>query len=452
MTHPNPFELRHHRPDSGGDLVKQFLSTYGSRKTRRNYRTDLRQFFEGEEVNRLKASQIGEEDITEFLRGRADSLKRATLKRKLETIRSFFRWIARQNMIDDLPIREEPDTGDLVDQILEEARETTGGEGEEDSRTSERSVREDEGNSERSCRGPVPMELEPGSEVNLDRETDSSPEKSSSPGSRPELREGAEDTPDSEYTEPPSSEAPSREEPQSRESSNDTFTGSDPDSAEEGPPKEKSVKDRDTREEPIGEGGTEDNSTDDDSTGENSDGENQPSIPDWALAPGEAKEIDLRRGEQVALVDLPDVLRGALPQLRDPSGPEGLFVRCTSDLKVQIRSRWREDSRIIDASIEHYALQRILRNGGDLSEDHVLRQAILYLHGLDWTLPRTVYDLVGALQNPEDTEGSFSEERPRWRREATGDGLGDAFLAAQVTGVLAEGFGIEKDEQVFVGI
>jgi hypothetical protein len=290
------------------------------------------------------------------------------------------------------------------------------------------------------------MELEPGSEVDLDQETDSDSEEASSPDSRPELREGAEDTPDFEHTESPSSEASLSEEPQSRESSNDTFTGSDPDSAKKGLPKEKSVEDRDTREKPI-----RDNSTDDDSTGENSDGEDQPNIPDWALAPGKAKEIDLRRGERVALADLPDALRGALPQLRDPNGPEGLFIRCTGDLKVQIRSRQGEDSQIIEASIEHFGLQRSLRNGRDLSEERVLRQAIIYLHDMNWTLPRSAYDLVGTLPNPADAEGPFSEERPRWRLQGASDGLGPVFFGAQITGVLAEGFGIEKDEEVFVG-
>jgi len=437
MAHPNPFELRHHRPDSGGDLVKQFLSTYGSRKTRRNYRTDLRQFFEVEAVTRLKASQVGEEDITEFLRGRADSLKRATLKRKLETIRSFFRWSARQNMIGELPIREEPDTGDLVDQILEEVRETTEGEG--GSRTAEEPDGKDEGDSGGSRVGPVPMELEPGSQVILDRETDSGSEKSSLPGSQAEV------------TESPPSEVPSREEHRSGESSSDGSTGSDPDSDVEDPSKEDSMENQDTREEPIREGGTEENSTDNDSTGENSDGEDQPSIPDWALASGDAKEIDLHRGEKVALVKLPDALHGALPRLKNTSGPEGLFIRCTSDLKVQIRRHLGQNSQIIEAAIEHYVLQRILRNEGDLAERHVLRQAILYLHDLNWTLPPTVYGLIDTLPDHDDADGSFSEKCPRWRREATGDGLGDAFLAAQITGVLAEGFGIEKHKEVFVG-
>jgi hypothetical protein len=432
------------------DLVGRFVSTYGKPQTRRSYRSDLRQFFGGEEVLRQEASRTQKDDFIEFLRERVDSLKRTSLERKIETVRSFFRWIAEQDLIEELPIKEEVNTGDLIDQVLQEARKTTEGEGH--SPRAEEPEGEDGGDSGGSRRGPVPMELEPGSEVDLDRETDSDSEKSSSPGSRPELREGAEDTPDSEHTESPLSEASPSEEPQSRESSNDTFTGSDPDSAKKGPPKEKSVEDRDTREEPIGERGTEDNSTDDDSTGENSDGKDRPSIPDWALASGDAKEIDLHRGEKVALEKLSDVLRGALPQLRDPSGPEGLFIRCTSDLKVQIRRHLDHNSQIIEASIEHCVLQRILRNEGDLAERHALRQAILYLHDLNWTLPPAVYDLIDALPNPDDADGSFSEECPRWRREGTGGRMGDAFLAVQITGVLAEGFGIEKDEEVLVGI
>jgi hypothetical protein len=296
--------------------------------------------------------------------------------------------------------------------------------------------------------------LEPGSEVNLDRETDSSPEKSYSPGSQPEAGAGNDPRPDSEDTESPPSEAPAREEPRSGESSSDSSTGSDTAAAEEGPFGGESIEKRDTREGPIAEGVTEENSTDDDSTGGNSDGEDQPSFPEWALASGDTEEIDLRRGEHVALADLPGALRGALPQLRDPSGPGGLFIRCTNDLKVQIQRNLgqAEDSSLIEVTIEHCSLRRILRNRGDLSAEPTLRQAIFYLNDLDWALPTTVYDLIDGLPDPADVEGPFSEERPRWRQESTGGGLGDAFLAAQITGVLAEGFGIEKYEELFVGI
>lgn len=450
MSFPNPFDLRHHRSGPDGDLVERFVSTYGKRQTRRNYRTDLRQFFGTEEVLRQEASRTQKGDFTEFLRKRVDSLKRTSLERKVETVRSFFRWVAEQDLIDELPIEEEVNTGDLIDQVLQEACKTTEGKGH--SPRAEEPEGEDEGDSGASRRGPVPMELEPGNEVDFDPETDSDSEKSSSLSGRPELREGAEDTPDSDHDDSSSSEASSSEEPQSSESSNDTFTGSDPDSAKKRLSKEKSVEDRDTRNKPVGEQATEENSADDDSTGENPDGEDQPSFPDWALAAGEAKEIDLRRGEHVALAELPDALSGALLQLRDLNGPDGLSLRCTSDLKVSIRPRRDEDSQIVEASIEHYVLQRTLRNGGDLSDEHLLRQAILYLHGLDWTLPRRAYDLIDGLPSPGDAEGPFSEERPRWRLEGPGGGFGHPILAALITSVLAEGFGIGKDEEVFVGI
>lgn len=470
MPFPNPFDLQHHRFGSGEGLVEQFLSTYGSRKTRRNYRTDLRQFFGEEKVTRQMASQVKEGNVAEFLQERADSLKRATLKRKLEAIRSFFRWIAEQNMIDDLPIKEELDTGDLIDQVLQEARKTT--EGEEDSRRMEEPEGKDEIGSGGSRRGPLPMELEPGSELNVGRETDSSLEKSSSPESRPEggaseVSAGAEGAPDSEHTESPLSESPlseaaPREELRSGESSGDRSTGSDSDSAGEGPPKEKSVEDRDTRDKPVGEQATEENSANEDSSAEDSTGkgstregsrrEDGPGLPGWAVPSGNTQKIDLDRGEHVALADLPDALVGALPELEEPGGPEGLFIRCSSDLKVAIRPRRDEDPQIIETSIEHYVLHRLLRGEEDLSEEHVLRQAIIYLHDLNWTLPRRAYDLVGALPSPSDAEGPFSEERPRWRLEGTDDGLGHPVLAALITGVLAEGFGTGKDEEVFVGI
>jgi len=414
MTHPNPFDLQHHRFGSSGDLIEQFLATYAKRGTRRSYRSDLQQFFSEEGVTRQEVSRVEKEEIIAFLKQRVkDSLKRSTLKRKLEAIRSFFRWVADQNLIESLPISEGTDTGDLVDRVSQDDREKTEGEG--DSPTGEEPDGTDEGDSEGSRMGPVPMALEPGSEDN-----------------------------ESPPSESPPSEAPSSEEPRSSETSNDTFKGSDPDSAEEGPPKEKSVEERDLGEEPIGEGRTEENSADDDSTGENLGGEDRSSIPDWALASGEAKEIDLYDGEHVALADLSDALVGALPELEEPGGPEGLHIRCTSDLKVQIQSHPGEDSQIIEASIEHYVLQRLLRNEGDLSEEHVLHRAILYLHELNWTLPRAVYDRVDALPDPDDAEGPLSEERPRWRPEGVGDGLGSVFFAPLITGVLAEGFGIER--------
>jgi hypothetical protein len=193
MAFPNPFDLQHHRSGPDGDLVEQFLSTYGNRQTRRSYRSDLRQFL-NEGVTRRAASRIQEEDITEFLRGRAGSLKRKTLKRKLETLRSFFRWLGEQGVIEELPICENQSTGDLVEQVLQDASGATGGE-----TTGGKRTRHLEGGSPGTGQdspeplpgGLIPRELEPGSEVDTGREavdqeneTAPRPDKSRSASSR----------------------------------------------------------------------------------------------------------------------------------------------------------------------------------------------------------------------------------------------------------------------------
>lgn len=118
MPPANSFDLGIHRSGSEEDLVERFLATYNNRQTRRNYRTDLRQFFDEEGVTRQKASQVHEGDITDFLKERAGSLKRTTLERKIESVRSFFRWLAEQDLIEEPPIDKSVDTGDLARRIL----------------------------------------------------------------------------------------------------------------------------------------------------------------------------------------------------------------------------------------------------------------------------------------------------------------------------------------------
>ena len=201
MAYPNPFDLRHQRPGSGGDLVKRFLATFGSRKTRRNYRTDLRQFFGEEEVTRPVASQVRKKDIVGFFRERTDSFKRTTVERKVEASRSFFRWLADQNVIEELPIREDLDTGDLVDRIFEEALETTKEKrADEKSADAENASRDEDGaggrgqdDATRSIREPIPMEPEPGSVVGSGDEAASGDGESSSPRGRPTQDAGDEE-------------------------------------------------------------------------------------------------------------------------------------------------------------------------------------------------------------------------------------------------------------------
>lgn len=125
MAYPNPFELRHFRPKAEGGLVEKFLSTYESRQTRRNYRTDLTQFFGGENVGRSQVEQVGREDVITFLREKS-SLARSTLKRKLETLRSFFEWLRERGVLKKRPIGTGETTTSILNEILQENDASSG--------------------------------------------------------------------------------------------------------------------------------------------------------------------------------------------------------------------------------------------------------------------------------------------------------------------------------------
>lgn len=128
MGYPNPFDLRHFRPGAEGGLVEKFLSTYESRQTRRNYRTDLSQFFEGETVGLRQVEQVGREDLAQFLREKSSSLARSTLQRKLETLRSFFAWLRERGVLQEGPLGKDQATKDVLDQVLR-GSEDKGGRG-----------------------------------------------------------------------------------------------------------------------------------------------------------------------------------------------------------------------------------------------------------------------------------------------------------------------------------
>ena len=120
MPPPNASHSETDRSGSDGYLVERFLATYDNRQTRRNYRTDLRQFFGEDKLTPQEVSQVREGDITDVLKERAGSLKRTTLERKIESVRSFFRWLAEQDLIEEPPIDKSVDTGALARRILKE--------------------------------------------------------------------------------------------------------------------------------------------------------------------------------------------------------------------------------------------------------------------------------------------------------------------------------------------
>jgi hypothetical protein len=173
-------------------------------------------------------------------------------------------------------------------------------------------------------------------------------------------------------------------------------------------------------------------------------------------------EVDLEAGKHVALANLPAALRGALRRLEEPGGPDGLFLRCTEDLGVRIRYYQGQESTRLEVTIKHCALRGILQNGAiqtgdDSSEQAALREALAHLAARGWALPRRLYDHVGALLGPEEAKGPsgkgpFSEDHPEWTQEGADNQMGQALLATEITGALAEGFGLEKEEEVLLGL
>jgi hypothetical protein len=196
--------------------------------------------------------------------------------------------------------------------------------------------------------------------------------------------------------------------------------------------------------------------------GEDSDEESPPAPPQWAYPAGEVTEVDLEAGKRVALANLPAALRGALRGLEGTGGPDGLFLRCTEDLGVRIRYYQGQESTRLEVTIKHCALRGILQSGTlqageDSSEQAALHRALAYLAGRDWALPRRLYDHVGALPGPGEAKGPsgkgpFSEDHPEWIQKGADNQMGQALLATEITGALAEGFGLEKEEEVLLGL
>ncbi len=455
MAAPNPFDLRHHRPGPDGDLVEQFLSTFGSRLTRRNYRTDLRQFLDGEEVTRQQVSHVGEEDIVEFLRGKADSLKRSTLKRKLETIRSFFRWLVRQDVLGEGPIQKEVETGDLIDQVVGENQKTAGGD-----RGDEKESRSEEGASGQSVSGPSLATHRSGREEDpFASETDSDggsarDNRSDSSSSGRLYRSG---TPVS--SQPTESHSSTSDGDAGQEDRFEEGGYEETEAEAESPPEDEPTRGRSTDEGASGGGAsdptpvntppTDTPSPDTTSVEKRSGGEDSTGPPQWAYEPGEPLTVDLRRGEHFSIADLPKALRGALRKISSPDGANGFVIRCTRDLKILVQSHQDQESLTVQVRVKHRALRRAIRNQGDLSDEPGLRRAVGYLAGRDWVLPRAIHASMSA--DSGEAEGPFSEEGPIWSQESADNQMIRVYIATEVTGVLTEGFNLEKDERVFLG-
>jgi hypothetical protein len=399
MVQLNPFDLKHQRPGPDGNLIEEFLSAYDSRKTRRGYRSDLKQFFKEEMVDRHQARQVQKEDIAQFLREQASSYARSTLKRKVETLRSFFRWLAEQGLVEERPIGADQKTTDLVDQILQE---------------------EEEGDEE------------PGGEAYSRKGTE---------GERPsQSRRGG----------PTSASFGGRKRGQEKFGHTDAFDQdmSGGQGAEgmtsgpvpsENPPKDDGSKgDRNSRSEKRFEQAEPDS------------GEDAFEIPSWVIesAEGNVEEVPLNAGESVPLSDLPSALRYALGEITSPSSvidPTRLSVRFDPDLAVQVY--YYHDRNFIEVKVQHNIIDRIVRTGagGSVSTESVPLTAIVYLSQRDWALPPEVYEKVNHIITGPDSEGY-----PTWTREPAYSPIAQYWVAAEITGVLAEGFKIGKDEGIYL--
>lgn len=81
------------------DFVDSFLKTVSSTQTRRAYRSDLRQFFQADDVSKAQVSSVGGEDVQSFVRTlHRENASVATQRRGLAALRSFFDWLIEEDL------------------------------------------------------------------------------------------------------------------------------------------------------------------------------------------------------------------------------------------------------------------------------------------------------------------------------------------------------------------
>lgn len=120
MGYPDPFtkgipprkDLAGDQPASGSSekvcLIGRFLDEYcESEETRRAYRTDLADFFEGE-ISPKEAGQVELSDIRRFLREKAEDVKFGTLRRRASTLSIFFQWLKGEELVEVSPLADGP--------------------------------------------------------------------------------------------------------------------------------------------------------------------------------------------------------------------------------------------------------------------------------------------------------------------------------------------------------
>ena len=88
------------------DLVDSFLASLSSDQTKRAYGTDLRSFFQSEEVEQPLVSAVDAQTVQSEIRTMyRNQASLATQRRRLAALRSFFDWLVQQEVVNSNPAR-----------------------------------------------------------------------------------------------------------------------------------------------------------------------------------------------------------------------------------------------------------------------------------------------------------------------------------------------------------
>lgn len=438
MPCPNPFDLRHQRPGPTGDLVEKFLSGYESRLTRQGYRSDLTQVFGEEGATRAKVAQVQEEDVVEHLRD-ASSLARATLERRVEALKSFFRWLLAQGLIEERPIGKSQQTTDLVDRALQE----TGGDADPEDDAEQEGDADPEGdtNEESASDGNG----ESGRTHRNERSDKKSARHTSISNASQQPNEGGGHRQDQSRNTGAGSDSKSDSLSRAGASdggAGDSDGGDSPSSSENFQSRRKSEgKDKSEAEDGARE---EDPESDGDPFG----------IPRWA-SEGAGKDVGtlhLDAGEHVPLGRLPSVLHSALSEIADSEklfDPTRLSLRYDHSLSVQIC--FYEERGLIEIRIQNDVLYQIIEgDAASIPHSAIPYRALVYLNVRGWALPSELYDQLALLSGSARLESPPSEDCPIWTLESAHQPAGWLQVSREITGAFANGFQIGRDEELYV--
>lgn len=149
------------------------------------------------------------------------------------------------------------------------------------------------------------------------------------------------------------------------------------------------------------------------------------------------------------LEELPGALRGALYEIADPGGISAERLSVRSDKEVSIRLWYQPDRLTVEARVRHGAYRNIVEFdlGVLFSDDYVAIRALTVLAGHGWAMPPEL-----AKRSAATRQIPVSEKWPTWTRHFEDPVSAHLQASGEITYVLAEGFQLEKDEEVFLSV